>query len=237
MRSAADTLLLATRSPDKAREIRLVLGDMLPLRIVTLEEAGLPVLPDEDDIETFDTFLGNASAKAAYFAGRAGLPVLADDSGLCVDALGGAPGVRSRRFAADGARDAPTPPAGNIAGSTPGNALSGDALDRANNMHLLQRLHGVATPDRAAHYACAAALHLPDGRRLAAIGTCSGSILMQPLGTHGFGYDPLFLDPVTGLSFGELDPAEKNRRSHRARAFRAIAATAADALRNRSLRT
>lgn len=206
MPSVADfTLLLATRSHDKAREIRQILPHV-GARIITLDDAGIAATPDEDGIESFDTFLANAHAKAAFFLRRTTLPVLADDSGLGVDALGGQPGVRSRRFAER-------------------NDLAGTDLDRANNERLLGRLGDLPRPRRTAHYTCAAVLHLHDGRRFGAIGTRSGFILPEPRGTHGFGYDPLFLDPASGLSFGEMDPADKNRTSHRARAFRALAAT------------
>lgn len=243
MRSPPEPLLLATRSHDKAREIRQILQHSRSIELITLDEARLDPEPEEDAVEVHDTLLDNALAKAAYFARRSGMSVIADDSGICVAALAGAPGVRSRRFAADAAVD--TAPIGSIAQPWPadlrtplstGGALGasansdfvecGDDTDRANNRLLLARLADVTALDRAAHYACAAALHMRDGRRIAAIGTCSGSILTQCRGSLGFGYDPLFLDHLTGRSFAELDPADKNRRSHRARAFRALAALA-----------
>jgi XTP/dITP diphosphohydrolase len=204
------TLLLATRSADKLREIRQILSPVFRGRVISLDEAGVEPDPAEDDVEAFDTFLANAHAKAAYFHSLTGLPALADDSGISVHALDGAPGVRSKRFAGDG----------------DGNAgpLSGADLDDANNRRLLRLLAGVPHPRRRAHYTCAAVLHLPDGRRCAALGTCAGFILEEPAGTGGFGYDPIFLDPVSGCSFGELAPELKNRRSHRARAFRGLAA-------------
>jgi XTP/dITP diphosphohydrolase len=201
----ADTLLLASRSADKVREIRAILGTAFRGRILDLNDAAIPETPEEDGIEVFDTFLGNAHAKAAWFARLSDMPVLADDSGLSVDALAGAPGVRSRRFAARP-------------------DLQGRELDAANNERLLLELRDVPPPGRGAHYTCAAVLHLRDGRRCSAIGTRSGFILGEPRGTGGFGYDPLFLDPHTGLSFGETDPDVKNRRSHRAAAFRGLAA-------------
>jgi XTP/dITP diphosphohydrolase len=220
MRSPPEPLLLATRSHDKAREIRQILQRSRSIELITLDEARLDPEPEEDDVEVYDTFLDNALAKAAYFARRSGMSVIADDSGICVAALGGAPGVRSRRFAAD----APAVTRNTIANSEPDHCA--DDTDGANNSLLLARLADVAAPDRAAHYACAAAIHMRDGRRIAAIGICSGTILTECRGSLGFGYDPLFLDPLTGRSFAELDPAEKNRRSHRARAFRALAALA-----------
>jgi XTP/dITP diphosphohydrolase len=204
MPSAAEhTVLLATRSADKAREIRRILGNAFG-PIITLDQAGIAESPAEDDVEAFDTFLDNARAKADFFMRRAGMPTLADDSGICVDALGGAPGVYSKRFS--GRAD-----------------LRGLDLDRANNERLLRDLVGVPEHRRSAHYTCAAVLHLPDGRRFAAIGTCTGLILTEPRGTGGFGYDPLFLDPDTGLSFGESAHGAKDAKSHRARAFRALA--------------
>jgi XTP/dITP diphosphohydrolase len=205
MPSAAEqTLLLATRSSDKAREIRQILS-LDAARIITLADARIVATDDEDTIEAFGSFLANAHAKAAFYLQRSAMPVIADDSGLSVAALGGRPGVRSRRFAER-------------------TDLTGTHLDRANNERLLHELADVPQPQRAAHYTCAAVLHLPDGRRFGAIGTRSGSILPEPRGTNGFGYDPLFLDPTSGLSFAEMDPADKNRTSHRARAFRALAA-------------
>jgi XTP/dITP diphosphohydrolase len=198
-------LLLATRSTDKAREIRSILQHTFHGNIITLADAGIVASAEEDRIEAFDTFLANADAKAEYFLRRTGLPTLADDSGIQVHALGGGPGVRSRRYA-----ERPD--------------LDGRALDEANNERLLRELAAVPPDRRGARYTCAAVLHLPGGSRFACIGTCTGSILEAPRGASGFGYDPLFLDPATGLSFGETEPAEKNRRSHRARAFRGLAA-------------
>jgi XTP/dITP diphosphohydrolase len=214
MPSAADrTVLLATRSSDKAREIRSILGDALG-RIVTLDDAGIPEAPGESDIEVHDTFLANARAKADFFLHLTGMPTLADDSGLCVHALNGAPGVHSRRFAPS---DSP--------------AARHDQ-DRANNQHLLLQLHSLPAAQRTAHYTCAAVLHLPLtltrppnlslSRRTAAIGVFHGSILTAPRGSHGFGYDPLFLDPSTHLSLAQTPPSHKNARSHRARAFRTL---------------
>lgn len=209
--AADDTILLATRSADKLREIRVILGD-IGMPIITLADAGLGPLPEEDDVEAFDTFLANAHAKAAYFARRSGMNVIADDSGICVDALDGAPGVRSKRFAA--AHDAAAA------------RLDGVALDQANNETLLRRLRDVRGVDRRAYYTCAAVVHLSDGRRFGALGTCAGTILDAPRGEHGFGYDPLFLDPASGLAFAEMDAHAKNDISHRSRAFRALAGTA-----------
>jgi XTP/dITP diphosphohydrolase len=197
-------VLLATRSAHKAGEIRHILGAHPHIRLLSLTDAGVDPHPDEEGIEAFDTFLENAHAKAAWFHRLTGYPTIADDSGICVHALGGAPGVHSRRYA-----------------RTPG--LDGVALDHANNERLLHELRAVTGSDRSAHYACAAVLHTPHGHRFATLGTCVGLILEEPRGQGGFGYDPLFLLPSTGLSFGEMTAERKHRFSHRARAFRPLA--------------
>jgi XTP/dITP diphosphohydrolase len=198
-------IVLARRSHDKAREIREILTPILHVGIITLDDAGIEADEAEESIEVHHTFLANAHAKAAYFMSVTGRATIADDSGISVDALGGAPGAHSRRFA-----------------QQPG--LTGLELDHANNERLLHELRGVPDELRTAHYTCAAVLHLPDGRRFSAIGTCAGVILLQPRGSGGFGYDPLFLVPDLGLTFGETTREQKHRRSHRARAFRALAA-------------
>lgn len=204
-------LLLATRSADKAREIGAILGTAVSLELLTLDQLQVQPSPEEDQIEIHDTFWGNALAKARYYARTAGIPALADDSGLVVDALAGAPGVRTKRFS--GRSD-----------------LSGAALDHANNALLLQRLEGVPAERRSAHFVCVAALARPDRPLLSTVGTCAGLIAHAPRGERGFGYDPLFLLPDLGVTFAELTPGAKNRRSHRARAFRAMAARLRDFL-------
>jgi XTP/dITP diphosphohydrolase len=204
-------LLVATRSAHKLREIREILRPARTLELIDLDDAGVAPLPDEDAIEAFDSFRENALAKARYFAQRARLPTLADDSGIVVHALGGEPGVRSRRFAAR-------------------TDLSGLALDDANNALLLERLQRVPDRARTAHYVCAAALALPNGPNATAIGTCSGQILHAPAGTAGFGYDPLFFMPEIGVTFAQLDAHAKHRYSHRARALRALLAILGDTL-------
>lgn len=196
-------LLIATRSLDKLREIRQILADLPDLEILGLRDLEIHEEPAEADLEHFDTFEANALAKARYFVARAVMPVLADDSGLCVDALAGAPGVRSRRFS--GRTD-----------------LSGQELDRANNEHLLRLLMGVELPDRIARYVCAAVLVDQEGQEQVFLGTCDGVILHEPRGSGGFGYDPLFFLPAEGASFGELAPDRKNEISHRARAMNAV---------------
>ncbi len=196
-------LLVATRNPGKVREIREILADYPQLEIVGLD---VPETADEDALEVFGTFEENALAKARYFARVTGQLTLADDSGICVDALGGAPGVRSRRFA-------------------PGPDLRGAEQDQANNAHLLQRLAGLPASARTAQYVCAAAL--AGGSEAVFLGRCEGVVLEEPRGTGGFGYDPLFYIPTEGCTFGELEPARKNEISHRGRAVR----QAAEALR------
>ncbi len=198
-------LLVATRSQHKLGEIAAILGP-LHIETVTLRDAGLPYEPREEKIESFDTFVGNASAKAAHFAAISGMPTLADDSGLVVPVLHGQPGVRSRRFSG---RD----------------DLDGEMLDRANNERLLERLADRRGAERAAWYTCAVALHRPGRTSLFTIGTVHGTILETPRGQLGFGYDPLFALPTLGgRTFGECDAPAKHMLSHRGRAFRALAA-------------
>jgi non-canonical purine NTP pyrophosphatase (RdgB/HAM1 family) len=201
----AATLVLATRSAHKAREIGQILAP-LDLAVVTLAELDVEPGSDEDRIEAFDTFRANAVAKARYFAERLGRVTLADDSGLRVDALDGGPGVRTKRFS--GRTD-----------------LEGAALDRANNALLLEKLEGVTADRRGARYVCCAAAAWPDGRALAAVGTVSGYIAPDGRGSGGFGYDPLFHVPGLDARFAEVPASVKNAISHRARAFRAMAAT------------
>lgn len=197
-------LVVATRNAGKVREIREILAAVEGIDVVGLDALGVAESPEEDAVEAFDTFEENALAKARYFAEKTNLPALADDSGICVDALGGAPGVRSRRFAsADAAR--------------------GEGQDAANNRHLLDLLADVSGDDRSARYVCAAAVAWPDGHTLVRTGTCEGVIGRAPRGGGGFGYDPLFHLPAEGMTFGELDAARKNEISHRGVAMRAVA--------------
>lgn len=196
-------LVVATRNPGKVREIHEMLAGLGGYEVVGLAGLGIPESPEEDAVEAFDTFEENALAKARYYAAKTGELALADDSGICVDALGGAPGVRSRRFAAaDEAR--------------------GERQDAANNRHLLQLLRDVPDEGRTARYVCAAALAWPDGRELVRTGTCDGVILREPRGAGGFGYDPLFYMADEGMTFGELPAERKNELSHRGRAIRAV---------------
>jgi XTP/dITP diphosphohydrolase len=191
--------LLATRSAGKLRELEALFSGA-GIQILTLERAGIPERPDEVGIERYSTFEENALAKARYFRDLSGLPTLADDSGLEVRALGGDPGVRSKRWSG---RD----------------DLMGVALDEANNAQLLRVLRGVA--DRGARYVCVAALATLAGE-LARRGEVAGEILEEPRGRGGFGYDPLFFAVELGRTFGEASLAEKERVSHRGRAFHAL---------------
>lgn len=183
-------LVVATRNPGKVREIQAILAD-LPLEILSL--ADFPDLPDV--AETGDTFEENAALKARAICQATGLLTLADDSGLEVDALGGAPGVYSSRFAGPTATDA----------------------DR--NTILLQKLRGVPPPQRTARFVAAVAIASPEGWVHTTRATCEGQIALAPRGQHGFGYDPVFLLPDRGVTMAELPPEEKNQISHRARAL------------------
>lgn len=174
--------------------------------MVTLRDIGIEPAPEEDELEHYETFVENALAKARYFAALTGMRTLADDSGLLVDALHGAPGVRTKRFAIDH-------------GYVPRD-VAGKPLDEANNRLLLEKLAGFDA--RGAHYMSAVAL--VDGERtITAVGTCTGEIATAPRGSGGFGYDPLFYIPEIAKTFAELSLGEKNIRSHRAVAMRAIA--------------
>ncbi|HET9438929.1 MAG TPA: non-canonical purine NTP pyrophosphatase [Longimicrobiales bacterium] len=201
----ASEFLLATRSADKAREIREILHAVTRVELQTLHDVGIQPGAAEDDVENFPTFLGNALAKARYFSQLTGRAVLADDSGLMVDALKGAPGVRTKRFAADQGSDRTD-------------------VDEANNDLLLEKLRDVPVGERTARYVCAAACVFPDGPRFTAIGTCPGVIAFERKGSGGFGYDPLFLLPALHVTFAQLSAVQKHEHSHRARAFRALAA-------------
>ncbi len=199
-------LVLATRSTHKIGEIRKILEVVPDLRVLDLTEAGVPYDAREEDLEPYDTFEENAASKASYFQGITGLPTVADDSGIEIDLLDGAPGVRSKRFAPD-------------------QGFEDLALDQANNQHLLALLGDAPFGERTARYVCVAVLDRGDPRDVTMVrGEAPGLILNAPRGTGGFGYDPLFLDEELGKTFAEIAPGEKNARSHRGKAFRALAA-------------
>jgi XTP/dITP diphosphohydrolase len=193
-------LVFATRNKGKLVELRQLLEG---LDVIGIDEAQARIgraIPEV--VEDKDTFVGNAEKKAREVSLVTGLPALADDSGLEVDALGGEPGVWSARYAGDGAGDA------------------------ANNAKLLAALQGVPSEKRTARFRCSLVLADASGplgaRTISADGVCEGVILDAPRGTGGFGYDPLFLFPELGKTFAELGVGTKGDLSHRARAMQAI---------------
>lgn len=203
-------LLIATRSAGKLREIRRILAEVPGLQVLGLEDAGIAYDAAEADLEPFMSFEENALSKTRYFHEKSGLPTVADDSGIEVDALDGAPGVRSKRFAPDAGVD--------------GDGLEGTELDLANNRHLVASLQGVAPGERTARYVCVAVL-LEKGRPPLTIrGEASGVVVDEPSGSGGFGYDPHVFEPTLGKTFAEMTPEEKDGRSHRGHAFRSLAA-------------
>lgn len=198
----ATTLLLATRSAGKLRELRPLLT-AAGYQVLGLDDAGIAISPDEDAIEVHDEFSDNAIAKAIYFYRLSGgVPTVADDSGLVVEALGGAPGVHSRRWSAHTQPD-----------------LTGQALDDANNARLMAELRGVE--DRSARYLCAAS-YLDETRRIVRLGETAGRVLEFPQGSGGFGYDPYFHADDLGSSFASASIEAKEKVSHRGRAWRAL---------------
>jgi XTP/dITP diphosphohydrolase len=198
-------VLVATRSADKLREIRQVLRWARGIELVDLSDAGVEESPEEGSLERFETFEENARAKAEYFARRTGLPTIADDSGIAVDALGGAPGVRSKRYAPATER------------------MGGLERDRANLLHLLNALGGRPLPERSARYVCVAAFDPGDGTEpILFRGEVEGLVLDRPRGSGGFGYDPVFFHPRSGRTFAELSSGEKDEVSHRGAAIRAL---------------
>jgi XTP/dITP diphosphohydrolase len=195
-------LLVATRSEGKQREARRLLGGAA-IGALFPDDVGVPAETAEDALELGDSFEANARSKAEYFARRTGLPTVADDSGLEVFALGGLPGVRSKRWAAVTA--------------------GGADLDQANNAELLRRLAGAPAARRRARYRCVLAyLPAPGAAPEIFEGSCGGTILEAPRGDQGFGYDPLFLSDELGKTFGEAADDEKDQVSHRGRAFRSL---------------
>ena len=184
-------LILASNNAHKLTEMKAILAPYFA-EIVSMGEAGI----EHETVEDGKTFMENAVKKAKELAELSGCCAIADDSGLCVDALAGGPGVFSARFA----------------------GVHGD--DKANNALLLKELEG--EHDRGAHYTCAIALAWPDGRLLTAEDYLYGEIAYDERGTNGFGYDPLFLLKELGLRTAELTPEEKNRISHRGKALRKL---------------
>ena len=197
---SATALLLATRSEGKIREITPIFA-AAGLRLVSLDELGIEESTEEDELEVHSTFEENALAKARYFFEvSGGIPTVADDSGLEVDVLGGRPGVLSKRWS--GRTD-----------------LSGAQLDAANNATLVAAVAGHGGPT--ARYVCVAA-YVAVGQEIVGRGETPGTIVSDPRGNNGFGYDPYFLSGELGRTFGESSRAEKERISHRGRAFREL---------------
>jgi XTP/dITP diphosphohydrolase len=195
-----ETVLLATRNAGKIRE----LGAMLAPYGVKV--VGLDAHPDVPEVEeTGATFAENALLKARHAAARTGLPSVADDSGLEVDILKGAPGVYSARFSDDWT------------------SLPGESRDARNIRKLLHVMEGHREPEsRACRFVCAIAAVRPDDGSLEVSGRWEGRVLDVPRGTNGFGYDPVFLDPELGRTAAELSQEEKNARSHRGKALRGL---------------
>jgi XTP/dITP diphosphohydrolase len=190
-------VVVATRNRHKVTEIGVLLAEAgLAIEAVTIDE----IAPDAALMENEETFEGNALAKARQANIACGLPAIADDSGIEADALGGAPGVRSARWAGEPCDDA------------------------RNNEKMLREMAGVPAEKRTARYRCAAAfVDVAAGAEIVCAGACEGVLLTAPRGSGGFGYDPLFLIPSLGRTMAEINLAEKNKLSHRAAAFRSLA--------------
>ena len=188
-------IALATRNPHKLRELARICADW-PTSWVSVETHDPSAFPDVE--ETGDTYLENARLKAVAVAAALELPALADDSGIEVDALGGKPGPRSARYAGE------------------------HASDEENLRALIQAIRGVPAAGRTARYRCVAALAWPDGRFEHVEGICEGTLRTAPAGSNGFGYDPIFEPVGREVTMAELGDGEKDRISHRGRAFRAL---------------
>lgn len=196
MMSFPPEIALATRNGHKIRELERICGDW-PVSWVTAED----VVADFPDVEeTGDTYLENAALKARAVATALGIPALADDSGIEVDALGGRPGVRSARYAGEG------------------------ASDEENLLEMIRAIRGIPGGGRTARYRCLAVLSSPQGELTWAEGICEGTLETSPRGSGGFGYDPIFVPAGWDETMAELTPEQKDRISHRGRAFRALRA-------------
>ncbi len=187
----SEKFVLATHNPGKLKEMSAILAE-LGIQVVGPDELGIDVEVEEAGT----TFAENAMLKARAICAASGLPAIADDSGLCVDALNGGPGVYSARYGGEGLDD------------------------RGRTMLLLQNMRGQTT--RAAHFACAICCVFPSGDTLTAEGRCEGAIAFAPMGEGGFGYDPVFLVPEKAKTFSQLTAEEKNAISHRGKALRAF---------------
>lgn len=185
--------LIATNNAHKLEEIRRILAPY-SIEAMSLKETGITSDPEE----TGSTFEENARIKAVAAMKASGMPVVADDTGLMVDALNGAPGVYSARYAGENATD----------------------RDRVNK--LLYEMRDVPEGKRTARFVCVVCCAFPDGKIISVRGECEGSIAFEPQGTGGFGYDPIFIEKSTGRSFASLAGEEKNRLSHRGKALEAF---------------
>lgn len=188
-----ERLIAATKNSGKLEEIAQILA-LFPCKVVSMSQIGINIHVDENG----STFEENALIKAKSIWKDTGEMVLADDSGLEVDYLDGAPGIYSARYAGEGATDAD------------------------KNQKLLNALKGVPADKRTARFVCAIALVFPDGASIAVRGTCEGYIASEPAGSNGFGYDPLFYIPEFGMTVAQMDSDLKNRISHRGNALRKI---------------
>ncbi len=190
-----ERIAIASRNRHKLRELARICRDW-PVEWVTVENHDPTAFPEVE--ETGDTYLVNALLKATQVSAALGVPAIADDSGIEVDALGGAPGHRSARYAGE------------------------QATDEQNLAALLRAVRGVPISGRTARYRCVAAFASPDGRTVHADGTCEGSIVPKRRGAKGFGYDPVFVPAGWDETMAELTDEQKDRISHRGRAFRAL---------------
>jgi XTP/dITP diphosphohydrolase len=191
-----ERIALATKNPHKLRELRRICADW-PVDWVSVDTHEDPAAFPEVE-ETGDTYLENASLKARAVADALGLPALADDSGIEVDALGGRPGPRSARYAGE------------------------HATDEQNLTALIQAIRGIPAGGRTARYRCVASLAFPGGDLVHTDGTCEGALRTDRTGSRGFGYDPIFVPVGWDRTMAELTDEEKDRISHRGRAFRAL---------------
>lgn len=190
-------VVLATRNLGKIEEFRRILDE---IHSDSIDLVGLEHFPELEDVEeTGETFLKNALLKARTVCSETGLPSIADDSGLCIDALDGSPGIFSARWS----------------------GVHGN--DRANIEKVLKELYSIPTQERGAHFTCVSAFVMPDGSETTAEGILQGLILTEPIGDHGFGYDPIFRPLGSALSLAQLNAREKDSMSHRGKSLRAIA--------------
>jgi len=190
-----ERLAIASRNAHKLRELGRICADW-PVQWITVENHDPAAFPDVD--ETGDTYLANALLKAAQVSAALGVPAIADDSGIEVDALGGRPGPRSARYAGD------------------------EATDEQNLDAMLRAVRGVPSGGRTARYRCVAAIAWPDGRTAHADGVCEGALVNKRRGVRGFGYDPVFVPAGWDETMAELTDEQKDRISHRGRAFRGL---------------